>query len=319
LGCKPMITDGESPGWQRCAGPDPAAAPPTAVILGAIMGSCAPAVRLRRMVHLLAFTMLALYAGSFVCYALNLRAPSRWIGRTASFLLAAGIAAQYFALYVRSVALHAVPYDDLYGSMSLFAWLLALTYLGLELFHRERAVGAFVTAVLLVWLSAVWLWIPDPVAVPAQIRGPIFAFHVTLNTWAYAAFALSFILSAIYVAQNRLLRSRRLSLAFWRFPALDVLERMSRSSVIIGLAALVVGVTFGLIWQHRLNGAVSLGDPKVVITLAIAGVYVAYLALGRNATWRGARAAMLCVANFMVVLFSYTFVNLYLTRFHRFL
>ncbi len=271
------------------------------------------------MVRQLAFVMLALYAGSFVCYALNLRAPSAWVGRGASFLLAGGIVAQYFALYERSVALHALPYDDLYGSMSLFAWLLALTYLGLEFFHRERAVGAFVTAVLLAWVSAVWLWIPDPVAVPTQIRGPIFAFHVTLNTWAYAAFALSFILSAIYVGQNRLLRSRQLSAAFWRLPSLDVLERMSRSSVMIGLVALAVGVAFGLIWQRRLSGRLSLGDPKVVITLAIAGVYVAYLALSRNATWRGARAAMLCVANFLVVLFSYTFVNLYLTRFHRFL
>jgi ABC-type transport system involved in cytochrome c biogenesis permease subunit len=271
------------------------------------------------MVHLLAIAMLGFYAGSFVCYVLNLRAPSRAMGRAASWLLCAGIIAQYFALYERSIALHSVPYDDLYGSMSLFAWLLALTYLGLELLHREKAVGAFVTGVLLVWLFAVWIWIPDPVAVPTQIRGPIFALHVTLNTWAYAAFALSFILSAIYVGQNRLLRSRRLSVAFWRFPALDVLERMSRSSVVIGLVALAVGVSFGLVWQHRLNGALSLGDPKVVITLAIGGVYLAYLALSRNATWRGARAAMLCVANFLIVLFSYTFVNLYLTRFHRFL
>jgi hypothetical protein len=28
---------------------------------------------------------------------------------------------------------------------------------------------------------------------------------------------------------------------------------------------------------------------------------------------------LLCALNFVIVLFSYTFVNLYLTRFHRFL
>jgi HemX protein len=271
------------------------------------------------MVHTLSYLMLALYSGSFVCYSLNLRAPAKWTGRIASLLLAAGMAAQYFALYRRSAELHAVPYDDLYGSMSLFAWLLALTYLGLELIHRQRAVGAFVTAVLVMWLSAVWLFVPDPTTISTLAGGPVFALHVTLNTWAYAAFALSFILSAIYVAQDRLLRSRRLGAAFWRLPALDVLEKMSRSSVIVGLAALAVGVTMGLVWQQRVAGSLSLGDPKVVITMAIAGVYLAYLALSRNATWRGARAAMLCVGNFLVVLFSYTFVNLYLTRFHRYL
>ena len=146
----------------------------------------------------------------------------------------------------------------------------------------------------------------------------MFAFHVTLNTWAYAAFALSFVLSLIYLIQDRLLRSRRLGAPFWRFPALDVLDRMARSSVYIGLVALVLGVAMGLVWQHRLSGGYSFGDPKVVITIAILGVYIAYLLLARNAAWRGARAALLCAMNFVVVLFSYTFVNLYLTRFHRF-
>ena len=47
-------------------------------------------------------------------------------------------------------------------------------------------------------------------------------------------------------------------------------------------------------------------------------VYIAYLLLSRTAGWRGARAARLCALNFVIVLFSYTLVNLYLTRFHRF-
>jgi ABC-type transport system involved in cytochrome c biogenesis permease subunit len=107
--------------------------------------------------------------------------------------------------------------------------------------------------------------------------------------------------------------------AFWRFPALDVLERMARSSVYVGLVTLIFGVAMGLIWEHRLRGSYSFGDPKVIVTLAILALYAAYLLLSRNANWRGARAALLCAMNFLIVLFSYTFVNLYLTKFHRFL
>jgi ABC-type transport system involved in cytochrome c biogenesis permease subunit len=269
--------------------------------------------------HLLGVLSLALYLASFFFYARNLYVPSLWIGRLASLFLAAGIAAQYWELYQRSLALHTVPYDDLYGSMSLFAWLLGLTYLGLEVFHRQRAVGAFVTLLLVCWIVLLDVLMPHSLPAPSVPRGPMFAFHVTLNTWAYAAFALSFVLSVIYLAQDRLLRSRRLGVPFWRFPALDVLDRMARSSVYVGLVALGFGVAMGLVWEHRLSGGYSLGDPKVIITLAIVGVYVAYLLLSRNASWRGARAALLCAFNFLVVLFSYTFVNLYLTRFHRFL
>jgi HemX protein len=268
--------------------------------------------------HQLAYLTIVLYAASFVCYARILYSPQVWLGRVASLLLAGGIVSQYYALLERSRWIHTVPYDDLYGSMSLFAWLLAVTYLGLELFHRERSVGAFVTLLLAAWTAALGVAVPLTLPHPPPARGPLFAFHVTLNTWAYASFALSFVLSLIYLGQDWVLRSRRVSVAFWRFPALDVLDRMSRSSVYIGLLALVSGVIMGLIWRHRLSGGYSWSDPKVIVTLVILAVYGAYLRLSRSTTWRGARAAIVCASNFLVVLFSYTFVNLYLTRFHRF-
>ena len=270
------------------------------------------------MAYHLGYWSLALYVASFFCYARILYAPHLWLGRAASLLLAGGILLQYFALLERSRWIHTVPYNDLYGSMSLFAWLLGITYLGLEIFHRQRSVGAFVTLLLVVWIALLHVLTPNEIPPPPPARGALFAFHVTLNTWAYAAFALSFVLSLIYLVQDRVLRSRRLGTPFWRFPALDVLDRMARSSVYVGLGALSMGVVMGLVWQHRLSGGYSWGDPKVVITLAILAVYAAYLRLSRSAGWRGARAALLCALNFVIVLFSYTLVNLYFTKFHRF-
>jgi ABC-type transport system involved in cytochrome c biogenesis permease subunit len=271
------------------------------------------------MLNHMGYWSLALYSASFLCYARILYAPNEWLGRLATLLLAGGIVLQYFALLERSHGTHAVPYDDLYGSMSLFAWLLGITYLGLEVFHRQRSVGAFVSLLLVAWIALLGWLAPNDVPPPPPARGPLFAFHVTLNTWAYAAFALSFVLSVIYLLQDRVLRSHRPGAAFWRFPSLDVLDRMARSSVCVGLAALVFGVISGLVWEHRLTGAYAWGDPKVVITLAILVIYVTYLRLSRSANWRGARAAFVCALNFALVLFSYTVVNLYLTKFHRYI
>jgi ABC-type transport system involved in cytochrome c biogenesis permease subunit len=263
---------------------------------------------------------LALYAASFACYARILYAPHKWLGRLATLLLAAAIASHYLALLARSRLTHTIPYDDLYGSMSLFAWLLGITYLALELFHRQRGAGAVITAVLFLWMTGLELFTPLNHAVTTTVSasGPLLAFHVTLNTWAYAAFGLSFVLSIVYLVQDRILRSHRMSAAFWRLPPLDLLDRMARGGVYVGLVALCLGVSFGFVWEHRLSGGYALGDPKVIITLGILVVYVAYLALSRRAGWRGPRAALLCALNFLVVLFSYTIVNLYLTRLHRF-
>jgi HemX protein len=270
------------------------------------------------MTHLLGYLSLALYAASFACYARILYVPNTWVGRAASLLLGCGLLLQYYDLLERSRLMHTVPYDDLYGSMSLFAWLFGITYLVLEIFHRQRTVGSLVTILMFAWVLALGLVTPSQAVTPSPARGALFALHVTMNTWSYAAFALSFVLSIVYLGQDMLLRSRRLSAAFWRFPALDVLDRMARSSVYLGLGLIAVGVPMGLVWAHRLSGTYPLGDPKVLITGVILVVYVAYLKLSRSAQWRGSRAALLCAVNFAFVLFSYTIVNFYLTRFHKF-
>ncbi|MGH9561030.1 MAG: cytochrome C assembly family protein, partial [Terracidiphilus sp.] len=269
------------------------------------------------MTHHLGYLSLAFYAASFVCYARILYVPNDWLGRIASVLLAGGIIFQYYDLLERSRLMHTIPYDDLYGSMSLFAWLFGITYLVLEIFHRQRTVGAFVTLLLVAWVGCLGWLVPQQTGAAPPARGALFALHVTLITWGYSAFALSFVLSLVYLVQDRLLRSRRLNIAFWRFPALDVLDRMARSSVYLGLVLVALGAPMGLVWAHRLSGSYSWGDPKVVITGVILIVYVVYLRLSRIAQWRGSRAALLCALNFLIVLFSYTFVNLYLTRFHR--
>jgi HemX protein len=269
------------------------------------------------MPNLMGYLSLAFYAASFLCYARLLYAPNVWLGRLAALLLGGGLVLHYFALLGRTAGTHAAPYEDLYGSMSLFAWLLGVTYLGLELLHRQRSVGSLVSLLMVLWMVCLdWLAPREMPVSPAH--GPLFEFHVTLNIWAYAAFALSFVLSSVYLMQDRMLHSRRPGAPFWRFPALEVLDRMSRSSVCIGLAALAFGVGSGLIWEHRLTGAYAWSDPKVVVTLLIVGVYIAYLWLSRTSGWRGARAALVCALSFAIVLFSYTVVNLYLTTIHRF-
>jgi ABC-type transport system involved in cytochrome c biogenesis permease subunit len=256
------------------------------------------------------------YAASLAGYVVFLNNARVGIGRLATALLASGIVLHYLALLERSGS-HAVPYDDLFGSLSLFAWLLAVTYLGLEFFHRQRAVGAFVLPVVLA-IFAVSGAGSKLVVSPPPAGGPLLALHITLDVLGYAAFTLSSVLSLIYLIQNQLLRHHRLDSVVWRFPALEVLERMSRSSVVVGLASLIVGIAFGFLWMHRIWGQYWNGDPKEVITLVILAAYASYLWLGRTTAWRGARASALCVFNFVFVLFSYSVVNLYLSGFHRY-
>src|ERR1700687_2957209 len=156
---------------------------------------------------LTAQTALGLYAASMVLYVWHLYTDKRSVGRVATLLLTAALLAHYFALLERAHLLHAVPYEDLYGSMSLFGWFLGVTYLGLELYHRQQSVGPFILPLVVILSGLSALFGPTaPHSSPA--RGVLFALHVTTNMLSYSAFTLSFVFSAIYLGQNRLLRGR---------------------------------------------------------------------------------------------------------------
>src|SRR5271168_2019210 len=90
-----------------------------------------------------AFLILTIvaYSGSLALYLRFLNTGKEITGRLGTVFLGLGLVAHYFALLERSRGMHTVPYHDVFGAMSLFGWLLALTYLGLELFHRQRSVG----------------------------------------------------------------------------------------------------------------------------------------------------------------------------------
>jgi len=257
------------------------------------------------------------YLLSFILYLRFLSTGNRLTGRLGTLLLGLGLVAHYFALLERSRGSHTVPYHDLYGSMSLFGWLLALTYLGLELYHRQRSVGAFVLPFILVFFLAAHLAPADRLA-PPSVHGVVFALHVTLSILAYAAFALSFVLSLIFLGEERLLRSHKLGNMVWRLPALELLERMSRSSVLVGLISIAVGTALGFVSIDQLPGQNSFYDPKYVITLLVLALYALYFRLARTTAWRGARASKLCIFNFVIVVLSFTVVNLYLSHSHRY-
>jgi ABC-type uncharacterized transport system permease subunit len=269
------------------------------------------------MTHPYVIATLIFYAASLAFYIWNLRDPSRLAGIGATGCLIGGLVLHYFALLARSRLIHAVPYDDLFGSLSLFAWLIAATYLCLEAIHRRRAVGAFVLPIVIVVFMIAHSPDVKPIATPPA-QGPLFAFHVTLNILAYSAFAISFVLSVIFLILNRRLRDHKLGIVGWRFPALDDLERMTRSSVLIGCASLAVGMTAGFILAHRQKGLYWDGDPKVIVTILILVVYIGYMLVSRTAAGRGARASVLCIINFLFVLFSYSIVGPYLSHFHRY-
>ena len=262
-------------------------------------------------------TVLA-YLASMGLYLRFLYSGKELTGRLATSLMFLGLVAHYLALLMRAKGTHTVPYHDLQGAMSLFGWLLAVVYLCLEIYHHQRTVGGFVLPVILAFFLASYA-MPDHSKIPSAEHGVVFALHVTLSILAYAAFALSCVLSLMYLTEERLLRIRRLGDIVWRLPPLELLERMSHTSVLVGLITIAVGTSLGFLAVDRqVSQHYSYFDPKYLFTLFVLALYAVYFRLARTASWRGARASKLCVFNFVLVILSFTVVNLYFSQSHRY-
>lgn len=262
-------------------------------------------------------TVLA-YLSSMSLYLRFLFSGKELTGRLATSLMFLGLVAHYLSLLMRARGTHTVPYHDLQGSMSLFGWLLAVTYLCLEIYHRQRTVGGFVLPVILAFFFAAYL-MPQHANAPTTVHGVVFALHVTLSILAYAAFALSCVLSLMYLAEERVLRIRRLGDVVWRLPPLELLERMSHTSVLLGLITIVVGTSLGFLAVDRqVAEHYSYFDPKYIFTLFVLVLYAVYFRLARTAAWRGARASKLCVFNFVLVVVNFAVINLYFSQYHRY-
>ncbi len=258
---------------------------------------------------------LVFYLAAEVFSIAHLRKERRGLGLATTFLFAAAFLTHFIALQLRARALHSVPYRDLPDSMSLFAWMLAASYGFLLFVHRERSTGPFLLPFVILFLSISLLAHGGARPAKPALTGPLFAFHVTMAILGYAALTLSFVLAMLYLIQARQIHRRKTGLLFSRLPALDVLARLQKTAIAVGVSALAIATTLGLIWAHRNWG--TIWDIKVLWTTLVIAIYLFALFAGRLG-WVGKKAAWISIAGFSALLFSYPIVNLFLTREHVF-
>ncbi|HYM26199.1 MAG TPA: hypothetical protein VEU08_23440, partial [Vicinamibacterales bacterium] len=133
---------------------------------------------------------LALYAMAFVAYAWHFTERRPIVGRSATTLLVFAALAHTFVIGMQTMEAGQIPVAGATPAISTFVWLLALSYLYVEMTTDERAMGVFILP-LLVALQAIPAFKPGVEARSAVLQGPLFGIHVSSLLFAYASFALA--------------------------------------------------------------------------------------------------------------------------------
>lgn len=267
---------------------------------------------------------LLFYAAAAAAYAGHFAWRDPRVGRLATGFLAGGLLAHTFLIGMQTVQAGHAPLVGTTAAISAFVWLLGLSYLYIELTSDERAMGLFVS-VLLVTLGVIPALDPSVSPRPPVLQSPLFTLHVLSMLCAYASFALAFVLGITYVLLFKEIKAKHLGYFYARLPPLRVLDVMNGRAVAIGWVFLTTGVAIGGFWATQVQGspdpraqAMGLTDPKILVALVSWILYSFALLARRVMGWSGRRAAWLSTFGFLIVLLNFVPVGYFFTKSHNF-
>ena len=260
--------------------------------------------------------------GSFVFYLIFLVTRGKKVGLVGTLLNIATFVLLTVSMIVRTMISikkgwgHA-PFTNLYESMVFFAWATSVLYFLFELKYKNKTLGSFITPVIFLILAYTSLGGPgirkevEPL-IPALQSNWLIA-HVITAFLSYAAFALSFGASVMYIMKAGK------SGGFWdKLPSQETLDEINYKAVLIGFPLLTLGIVTGAAWAHYAWGSYWSWDPKETWSLITWLIYAAFLHARFVRGWKGKKAAVLSIIGFAAVLFTYLGVNLIISGLHSY-
>ena len=265
-----------------------------------------------------------IYFLSFLFYLLMMVLGKKALGQTATSITLIGLAGHTFGLILRWIESYQLgighaPLSNLYESLIFFSWTIILLYMLVEWRTKNRSIGTFVTP--LAFLALAYASFSDNVnnviqpLIPALQSNWLTA-HVITCFFGYAAFALSFGLSLMYLLKRSdisKIKSRFLNL----IPRTGILEELIYQMVVIGFLMLTLGIITGSVWANSAWGSYWSWDPKETWSLITWLIYATLLHARMIRGWKGKRIAFLSIIGFACVLFTYFGVN-YLAGLHSY-
>jgi ABC-type transport system involved in cytochrome c biogenesis permease subunit len=200
------------------------------------------------------------------------------------------------------------PLSNFYESLIFFAWCIAFILILMKKRLRLPVITMLATVAALLFMGYASL---SP-SVDRQIQPLIPALqsnwlhvHVFTCFIAYASFAISFLAGLLYLIGPKGIPREKL-------------EEVNYQAVVVGFPMLTAGILTGAVWAHYAWGSYWSWDPKETWSLITWIVYALFLHARFTAGWKGRKIALLAIAGFASVIFTYLGVNFILSGLHSY-
>jgi cytochrome c-type biogenesis protein CcsB len=252
---------------------------------------------------------------AYLGYIIFLREP---LSKLALIIVSIGFASHTLALITRYAEAGHTPVTNLYESLSFFAWMIIGVLLIVNLKYKVKILGAFITPIALILMLFAFTLPREILPLAPVLRSFWHPLHVVFAFLGNAIFALAFCCGVMYLIQEKQLKSKKLGAITKRLPPLKVLDDLNYQSLKFGFPLLTLGIITGAVWANYAWGRYWDWDPKETWSLITWLLYAALLHQRLTVGWRGRKAAIMAIAGFLAVLFTFLGVNLLLSGLHTY-
>lgn len=217
-------------------------------------------------------------------------------------LIYAGFAVQSLYIFVRGVEIGRIPLVGVHDTLCFFSASLVGFALPLHNTLKNKDFFYYMLGGLTALLTAfATLGSPYSMPIPPVLKTYWFELHVALSFFSYALFGISAFLGALYLKDKDL-----------------PVERLQYKYSLIGYGFFSLSMIFGGIWAYFAWGTYWLWTPKELWTTILWLFWSLYLHARLRPTWAGKPVAMLGIAGFAIVMFTYLGVGLLMKSSHAF-
>ena len=223
-----------------------------------------------------------------------------------------------YYLIARTMEFDHPPITSKFEIFSIIAASIAFSYFVLELLTDIRGTGAFIIFFSLVFQTISSLFIQHNYVVPEVLRNRLLGLHVINALLGYSGITISAVYGLLFMLLYKNLKANKFGLVFNRLPSLEILEKLSFYSAVIGFVLLSIAMVIGIIWLPKAFPKFSYFDPKLIGTLFVWLIYGIGIASKLFGNIYGKKVILFSLIGFIVAISSLIVTNTLAKTFHSF-
>ena len=233
--------------------------------------------------------------------------PNRFSKRLADCFLLSGLSIHCAFLIIISSQSGTLPISTLFESSTFYLSLIVLLSVVLKFLYRLQSLTPFVMPIVTGFSIAAVTLVKNDLALTADLKTFWLFAHIIPIFLGYASFTVSFIFSIMYLTMERQLKKKSFGPLFESLPSLETLDALMWKTITLGFPLLTIGLVSGTVWAKTTNilGLTWYLDPKVLLGSLTWLIYAAILHLRLGASFHGTKVAVVTIAGFVIVIFTF--------------